>query len=645
MTRAILIAALAAGLASAAVPAPPWLSPYLEGDRTELKGSAPAEVLLNEEHLEVESNGRAVSTKRYAVRILQRNGRSAAVAREPYVAGSEKVRDFDVWVVRPGGEVIKLGRDSMVDVAAVENDIYNEVRVRVALAEDEAVPGAVFAYQAVIERRMFFLQQAFDFQDSLPVRSARFSLTLPSSWRASAIVLGRGPVEPAISGRTMTWRMDNLAFIDQEPGMPPASSLAPRLGVNLVPGESAAGFAPRFQSWEDVSRWQAGLAEPPIEPGEAIRAKARELTATAATPFDKVRAVAEFVQAINYISVQMGLSRGGGYQPHAATDTLRRRYGDCKDKAALMRSLLKAAGIESHAVAIFSENPLYVRPDWPSPHQFNHMILAVKLKHASPASVQHPAFGDLLLFDPTNPVVPLGQLDDGEQDSHALVIAPSGGALIRTPAAPEGWSRSARRAVMAVDAGGKVEVKFSETAAGGSAARLRPYLKRSEGERARMVARRFRGIFPGAALHSIRVSIQPSGAIRTEMQVESYTVLRPISTKAWLVKTGLVPVPAPILAASKRVHPIRLDGASTDDTFDLEVAEEFEIAGALEPVSLKSPYGSLTITWTGDGRKVRMERRFVLERSVVPPGEYPALKRFLDQARVASSGHLVLEKR
>ncbi len=68
-----------------------------------------------------------------------------------------------------------------------------------------------------------------------------------------------------------------------------------------------------------------------------------------------------------------------------------------------MQSPLAAVGIESYPVAIFSGNPRYVRPDWPSLQQFNHVIivgsLSRELEAPTVASADH--LGKLLLFDPT----------------------------------------------------------------------------------------------------------------------------------------------------------------------------------------------------------------------------------------------------
>ncbi len=47
------------------------------------------------------------------------------------------------------------------------------------------------------------------------------------------------------------------------------------------------------------------------------------------------------MQNIQYISIQTGLGRGGGYRPHASNEVFAKSYGDCKDKANLMRAMLK----------------------------------------------------------------------------------------------------------------------------------------------------------------------------------------------------------------------------------------------------------------------------------------------------------------
>ena len=123
--------------------------------------------------------------------------------------------------------------------------------------------------------------------------------------------------------------------------------------------------------------------------------------------------------------MSLNITRGGGYTPRAASESLARNYGDCKDKATLMRALLKAVGIDAYLTTISADDRTYVRPEWASPFQFNHAIIAVKVSEAVklPTVIPDSPLGRLLMFDPTDPVTPVGGLPTDEQGSYALVIA------------------------------------------------------------------------------------------------------------------------------------------------------------------------------------------------------------------------------
>lgn len=80
------------------------------------------------------------------------------------------------------------------------------------------------------------------------------------------------------------------------------------------------------------------------------------MTAGATTELDRICAIAAFTQHTKYVEIALNLTRGGGYTPHRAEETLARNYGDCKDKATLMRALLKALDIESYLVNISADD-------------------------------------------------------------------------------------------------------------------------------------------------------------------------------------------------------------------------------------------------------------------------------------------------
>src|SRR5213075_1499208 len=151
---------------------------------------------------------------------------------------------------------------------------------------------------------------------------------------------------------------------------------------------------------KEVSRWLTELSDPQAAANEAMSAKAQSLAGGAGTEYEKIRAIAQFAQSVNYVSIQTGLGRGGGYRPHSAAEVFAKSYGDCKDKANLMRAMLKAVGIDAVPISIYSGDRDYVRADWPSPQQFNHCIIEVRVSDETHAAtiIRDPKLGRLLIF-------------------------------------------------------------------------------------------------------------------------------------------------------------------------------------------------------------------------------------------------------
>jgi len=100
------------------------------------------------------------------------------------------------------------------------------------------------------------------------------------------------------------------------------------------------------------------------------------LTGSSSTNLAKMRALAQFVQKeIRYVAIQLGI---GGWQPHPAAEIFVHHYGDCKDKATLMSSMLKEIGVEF--LLSFSEHDArIITPETPATRWFDHEILAVRL--------------------------------------------------------------------------------------------------------------------------------------------------------------------------------------------------------------------------------------------------------------------------
>jgi len=173
-----------------------------------------------------------------------------------------------------------------------------------------------------------------------------------------------------------------------------------------------------FTDWQQVANWYAKLQSDRATPGEAIKAKAAELTRGLTTQEEKARRLYSFVaQNIRYVSLSFGVGR---FQPHSASEVLQNGYGDCKDKHTLLQALLAAQGIRSYPVLINAFHK--IDPDVPSPAQFNHLITAARIGE------------NLTWLDSTAEVAPYGLIAYQLRNKQAIVATndPAGG-LKRTP--------------------------------------------------------------------------------------------------------------------------------------------------------------------------------------------------------------------
>src|SRR5260370_8256018 len=195
---------------------------------------------------------------------------------------------------------------------------------------------------------------------------------------------------------------------------------------------------------------EAGLEQGRRDASPEIRQKVAALTANSATPLAKMQTLEKFVQGdIRYVAIEIGI---GGWQPAPAPEIFTHRYGDCKDKATLLSSMLHEIGVESFYISINTVRGGAAPDRPPMIGWFNHEILAVQLPgevkdKSIVAVIEHPSLGRLLIFDPTDEYTPFGQLRGKLQATHALLATPNCAQLVKLhtlPGAMNGVQRDAK---------------------------------------------------------------------------------------------------------------------------------------------------------------------------------------------------------
>ncbi|MGH7784627.1 MAG: DUF3857 domain-containing protein, partial [Candidatus Binatia bacterium] len=338
----ILILALFASYAFASDDIPGWMKQSASVTVPTYEKDVPAVVLHDEQQVTVGNDGQIVTVDNYALKILTRDGRGLAVAHGFYLVSSGKVRDIEAWMIRPDGTTKTYDKKSVIDIISDPDDVYNEYRLKLIDGSSDADTGSVFGYTIVSEESPLFYQDSWNFQGRLPTIYSCYSLNLPSGWKASSTTFNYADIKPQVNGTTYTWELRNLPPIPPEPMSPAVVNLAPRIAINYGPENAAQAVNRVFANWSDVSKWATALHDPSVVVDDNVAAKARELTANASTELDKIRAIGNYVQNLQYISIDIGVGYGNGYRPRSSATVLGRGYGDCKDKANLMRALLRS---------------------------------------------------------------------------------------------------------------------------------------------------------------------------------------------------------------------------------------------------------------------------------------------------------------
>jgi hypothetical protein len=625
---------------------PAWLAQAARLSPAPIESGADAVVLLDDVRVAVSDEGRITTRRTFAVRIVTRDGLDAAAIREIYATNSGSVRTMRGWLLLDG-RTVELGRAETADLALVENDVYNESRVRVLSAPDLFAPGMVFGGETEVVERSVFTQLEWTLQDEWPVRTVRRTLTLPTGWEARAVTFNHRPLDAVRSGSTLVWELRDLAPVPEEPAGPPSNGVVPRLAVSYIP---ARRDLPGFDDWPSVSRWLATLADPQAASHPTLTAKARELTGSGRSEIERIRAVARYVQGVQYISIQTGVGRGGGYKPHPAIEVFTKNYGDCKDKANLMRTLLASVGIRAFLVTAYSGDPGYVRAEWPSPQQFNHAIVAVVVGDETRAAavLEHPSLGRLLFFDPTDEQTPLGELPMHLQGSQGLIVSADGGPLVRMPLSDAEANRTTRRVEASIAADGTLQATIQRASAGHPASIERQRFRDlRRDDYIRVLEADFRRQIPGAALSVGTVGEDAAtNRFQLTMSLQAPGYAQIVQGRLMIVRPPQMNrLELPALTAPTRLTPILLEPLDERDILELTLPADTAIDEMPEPRSREMPFGRFAISWEMQNGRLTRTLSLRIHRSTVAPASYNDVRGFLDAFREAERLPVILVKR
>lgn len=398
----------------------------------------------------------------------------------------------------------------------------------------------------------------------------------------------------------------DVAPLEPEPMMPPLTEQLGHVHVST------------YKSWDDMGRWYWGLVKDQFTADDEVRRRVAEITKGLTDDKAKVRAVYGFVvQKTRYVALEFGIH---GFKPYRCAQIFARGFGDCKDKATLIVTMLKELGIPATIVVLrtglrgdFETEPASLAP-------FDHAIAYV------------PSMD--LYLDGTAEWTGSTELPAMDRGALALQINEGKPKLVHLPEPPASESVVSKRVEAAVGTDGSAQIDWRLDVTGSSASAFRGRFHAKATQKTR-VQEDLSGELPGIEIAQVTANdledIEQKVSLRAKGRAPTYARK---DGESWTVHLGakehMVRSWAPL---SSRQRDIRVQALSTHENETVvKLPQGAKIVSPPRPSEGKSPFGTYKVEVDTTGNVVRVKTTVAITKTRILASEYQAFRAFCEQA-------------
>ncbi len=631
-------------------PAPQWAVDAAKTPTPAGAKDASAVILFDEYLITVDDQNHAVEREREAIRILKPQGRGHTHCSIGYDV-DEKLNYFHAWTITPDGQQFQATEADFNDHGAYAAPILQFTERIRTVNPPASDPGSVVACETEQHLRPYMYEEEWDIQSSIPFVFEALELALPpgghfaESWRKFP------PVKPIELGSNhLRWEIKDMPALDLENlhATPAWGALAARMSIKW--GDAAVKG--NENQWRAIGLWQQQLEERRPDPSPEISAKAQELIAGAPDLYTKLSRITSYIQKnISYFVVERGI---GGWQAHYAADIYRNRYGDCKDKATLLISMLRSIGIRAYYLHVDSRRGI-IDPDAPS-LSGNHMIAAIELPDGENdsrllARVKAINGKTLLIFDPTDEETPVGLIRSALQAAYGNISNGPDSQVLQMPVLPPDAAGLSRKGSFTLTADGSLAGDITETFVGDNAGNERSLIKRSDTrELHEHIEQSIGSDLPGLLLKGFEfhqaADLDKPLILDLHLSATGYAhsagsllLLRPR-----VLGSHAHNVPE-VMEGKPRIYPIEIGHPGRwRDSFDITLPPGYVVDETPDPVNLDLDFASYRSSVSAKGNLLHYEREYIVRQVEIPPAKAADFRRLQNAILSDEKSSAVLKK-
>jgi len=585
----------------------------------QLKEEAGREVLLYRSFTKVAPDSRAQRYYRIVYRVLNDNGaRALDQFGKGCAPGDQEVRFLTADVYHADGQVehARTGRGGR--------------RGGFGMDLPALTPGDVIDLEWTLDDlRLTFFGQYFAMNESLiphsnlPLLESEIKVfwsdDLPLYFHekntANLSGLTASSTETDSDGiHSRSWRLAQVPPAHTEAYEPPAQETA------------AIIQATSYKDWDALATWWWNFIDDQLTVSPEMSAKVAELIEGKTTKLDRLRAIYDFVVTdIRYNAWEFGVH---GYEPYSAPVIFSRGFGDCKDKAILLRSMLTEVDIDCDPVLVFRTSGSGGRR-WEEDltlamvNHFNHCIAFIPEQDGIPEE---------MFVDGTARLNPLEELPYDDTGAQVLVVRKDGMSRVRIPFRDAEHNNNERRYTLALNKDGSGRANLEMRAHGKYDPSTRQRYAGGGEKRQERVERLMSSIF-GALDGAVEASFSDledlSAPVSVRLAAPVHSLASANENKLELpLALDKLDFLSGIASETTRTTDLLLDVAwsrSTTTTWVFQ-ADDFQLGHLPESVSLDIGEASYDFTFEVVPEGIRLTENFAIRTHRIPVERYDAFR-------------------
>ncbi|MDB5192025.1 MAG: hypothetical protein JWQ96_1588 [Segetibacter sp.] len=362
-------------------------------------------------------NGEPVAESKTETEILVLDDKANGIYNKYKVfhGSFDELKNLEAYTKVPDGSKYKrIKVETMKTQSSRSSGVFFDDSKETVFDFPAMMKGAIATVSHTEYHKDAHLLSPFYFSSYLPIINAKFTVSYPADMQLKYILKnnaeGKIQMKEEKKGRQVVYEFtaSDSKSKDNYGDAPARSYFEPHVIVHIASFKNDNGNQNFLSSVDDLYKWNYNfLKSVNTTTDPLLKHLSDSLTAGASSEKEKAKRIYQWVQAnIKYVAFEEGLE---GFVPRQAIDVCNKKYGDCKDMAGLLTTLMRVAGLKAYYTWIGTRDIPYEYAEVPLPITDNHMISTVNIGN------------EWIFLDGTDPNCIFGFPSKGIQGKQSLV--------------------------------------------------------------------------------------------------------------------------------------------------------------------------------------------------------------------------------